>query len=480
MKKTLFFIASIIWTACSSDQVQERDLPDKGRILIIGATKGQTNTRGLDLDGNTLSAFWEEGDEVSVLKDDGTFLGTLEPETTGSSSTTLKSTGPIDVSDNQNLTLIFPGIKHGNSISDDDIRDYTGQKGTIDNIAKYYDYATASVTVSLDNNGSTASTTQATFENQQAIVRFTLKYGSNDLNVSSLTITAANGLLQKESTTREKTTGPITITPETPTKEIFAALSGVGDNIEDKIEDKITLTATDGNYNYFYTTSDLKTFTDGNFYSVTVKMKKEYPEPLTLECFDKDGCKVWVTGYKQSGLDSGLDYLVSTSTGWKTYPNGTFYDEIILSNGQWVSFRGMSATQGGNDYMIIHCNGNCYVYGNVMSLLYKENFATMVDLPYERTFQNLFMGNEYIFHDDGKDLVLPATTLKRYCYYQMFSGCKNLNYVKCLATDISAEYCTTNWLQGVAEDGTFVQAEGVNWPTDSYSGIPYGWTPHTE
>lgn len=472
MKKTLFFIASIIWTACSSDQVQERDLPDKGRILIIGATKGQTNTRGLDLDGNTLSAFWEEGDEVSVLKDDGTFLGTLEPETTGSSSTTLKSTGPIDVSDNQNLTLIFPGIKHGNSISDDDIRDYTGQKGTIDNIAKYYDYATASVTVSLDNNGSTASTSQtATFENQQAIVRFTLKYGSNDLNVNSLTITAANGLLQKESTTG-KTTGPITITPKTPTKEIFAALSGDGDNIEDKI----TLTATDGNYNYFYTTSDLKTFTDGNFYSVTVKMKKEYPEPLTLKCFEEGGCRVWVTGYKQLELD----YLVSTSTGstgWKTYPNETIDGDIILSNGQWVSFCGDYATQGGNDYMNIHCNGKCYVYGNVMSLLSKDNFATMTDLPYDNTFQNLFMDNENIFHANGKDLVLPATKLEYQCYYQMFSGCTNLNYVKCLATDISAESCTTYWLSGVSKDGTFVKAEDFDgWTLNSDSGIPQGWT----
>jgi hypothetical protein len=153
--------------------------------------------------------------------------------------------------------------------------------------------------------------------------------------------------------------------------------------------------------------------------------------------------------------------------------------------GEWVNFRGTNATQGADDYMNIKCSGKCYIYGNVMSLLSKDNFATMTVLQYENTFQNLFMDNEYIFHANGKDLVLPATTLEPYCYYQMFSGCKNLNYVKCLATDISAENCTFEWLKSagayiLTEGGTctFVKAEGFDgWTTKTeYDGIPYGWT----
>ena len=58
----------------------------------------------------------------------------------------------------------------------------------------------------------------------------------------------------------------------------------------------------------------------------------------------------------------------------------------------------------------------------------------------------------------------------------MFSSCSSLNYVKCLATDISAESCTGYWLEGVARDGIFVKAEGMeDWETDSSSGIPHGW-----
>ena len=58
----------------------------------------------------------------------------------------------------------------------------------------------------------------------------------------------------------------------------------------------------------------------------------------------------------------------------------------------------------------------------------------------------------------------------------MFLGCTQLNYVKCLAIDRSAHYCTYNWLEGVASTGTFVKHPDMdNWPTGN-SGIPEGWT----
>ena len=70
---------------------------------------------------------------------------------------------------------------------------------------------------------------------------------------------------------------------------------------------------------------------------------------------------------------------------------------------------------------------------------------------------------------------LPAPTLVQGCYQYMFEGCSNLNSVKCLATNISATYCISNWLKGVASSGTFVKAAGASWPTGD-SGIPTGWT----
>ena len=73
---------------------------------------------------------------------------------------------------------------------------------------------------------------------------------------------------------------------------------------------------------------------------------------------------------------------------------------------------------------------------------------------------------------------LPATTLQRYCYGFMFSGCTNLNYIKCLATDISADNYsgTEGWVSGVASAGTFVKHPDMNDWTTGVNGIPVGWT----
>ncbi len=73
---------------------------------------------------------------------------------------------------------------------------------------------------------------------------------------------------------------------------------------------------------------------------------------------------------------------------------------------------------------------------------------------------------------------LPAATLVNMCYFYMFNGCTKLTYVKCLATDISAEDCTEGWLNGVNASGTFVKANDVNYSTGA-NGIPAGWTEQT-
>ena len=71
---------------------------------------------------------------------------------------------------------------------------------------------------------------------------------------------------------------------------------------------------------------------------------------------------------------------------------------------------------------------------------------------------------------------LPATTLENNCYRYMFYYCSKLNYIKMLATDISASSCLTNWVSGVASSGTFVKNPAMNSLPTGVSGIPSGWT----
>ena len=71
---------------------------------------------------------------------------------------------------------------------------------------------------------------------------------------------------------------------------------------------------------------------------------------------------------------------------------------------------------------------------------------------------------------------LPATTLKFMCYSSMFRNCTKINYIKCLATDISAPSCTNKWVTTVASTGTFVKNPSMTSWTTGANGIPTGWT----
>ena len=113
--------------------------------------------------------------------------------------------------------------------------------------------------------------------------------------------------------------------------------------------------------------------------------------------------------------------------------------------------------------------------GNIASLnkgtddAYKTNYLTADDHGYLLLFldcASLIQAPE-----------LPATTLMDNCYDSMFYNCTSLNYIKCLATNRSAEKCTFDWVKGVAPTGNFYKSPSATWETGT-NGIPTGWTIH--
>lgn len=71
---------------------------------------------------------------------------------------------------------------------------------------------------------------------------------------------------------------------------------------------------------------------------------------------------------------------------------------------------------------------------------------------------------------------LPATSLGVWSYGSMFSGCRALNYITCLAANTQDFYTNrsvTTWVDGVATAGTFVKNPNSTWPSGD---IPYNWT----
>ncbi|MBO4508992.1 MAG: hypothetical protein J5747_10205 [Spirochaetaceae bacterium] len=217
--------------------------------------------------------------------------------------------------------------------------------------------------------------------------------------------------------------------------------------------------------------------------------------PLTLEAIAAGTITLtnpWSTlKYKKNGGD-----FVSVTASANT---------IAVAAGDKVAFYADGSENTYPTYLKIECSADCYVYGNVMSLLSSINFKTDVTIPdtMNYAFEELFSGNTHIKNHAQKALVLPATTLTYFCYENMFNGCtgltiaptlpatelvagcysnmfngcSSLNSVTCLATYISTASCTSSWLDGVAATGTFKKAASMDdWTTNSVSGIPTGWT----
>ena len=96
----------------------------------------------------------------------------------------------------------------------------------------------------------------------------------------------------------------------------------------------------------------------------------------------------------------------------------------------------------------ISCSSDCYVYGNVMSLLSSSNFKNAVSISKEYAFAELFYENTHIKNHAQKALVLPATTLADSCYYSMFQGCTGLTSAPALPATTLADYCYFLMFQG--------------------------------
>ena len=110
-------------------------------------------------------------------------------------------------------------------------------------------------------------------------------------------------------------------------------------------------------------------------------------------------------------------------------------------------------------------------YDNYTTLIFKDlTFGSLTKLsPY--CCWNMFNGNSTIV----KAPELPATTLAAYCYAGMFGGCRKLNYVKAMFTDISAEGCLNGWLYGASPVGTFVKNVEATYD-NAFANIPEAWT----
>lgn len=190
--------------------------------------------------------------------------------------------------------------------------------------------------------------------------------------------------------------------------------------------------------------------------------------------------------------------LGSTESGNLTYTipsNGKLY--VRGNNAKWSNINGNIRDNSNS----IYCSKPHNVCGNIMSLLYGDDFAEATELN-RGALSYLFDYNQKL--QQANNLILPATTLEKYCYTGMFYGCislttapelpattlanycyqhmfeycTKLNKIVTYANSISATNCLYSWVVGVSPTGDFYNLGGATYPSGS-SGIPEGWTEHT-
>lgn len=255
--------------------------------------------------------------------------------------------------------------------------------------------------------------------------------------------------------------------------------------------------------------------------------------------------------------DYSADYLTFTvlTTGtisWKALGSGAVKTiEYKKNNGSWTSLTStsagatISAEQG--DKILFRGTNTSYsassktnysgfeggtatydISGNIMSLIYGDNFANNNTISSQWAFCSLFKLSNIIsaehlilpalsltkhayramfskaYQLTTPPAILPATTLNENCYWYMFeecpitsapelpattlatncygymfTGCTCLSHIKCLATNMSASGCLQNWVQNVAASGAFVKDSNTTWTT-GISGIPTGWVVYND
>ena len=267
MKKNVFVFSALclatmtlVFSGCKKENNDPQE-PAKVQTyrMSINASKGtdqQANgpRRVISLGGGgtTLTATWTTGDKVYVYNG-STELGYLEASD-NNANTQLNGTLTGEVSVGDELTLKYLSAN------------YTGQNGTLTYISANCDYATASVTVETVAGGEITTTADANFENQQAIVKFTLKDAEDHTTLLSPTALIFNDGTADIATL---TTIPDATYTTNGAGVLYVAVPGFSGK-------DITLTATVGSDTYTFNKTST-TLTNGQYYILTVEMTKQAP-----------------------------------------------------------------------------------------------------------------------------------------------------------------------------------------------------------
>ena len=167
--------------------------------------------------------------------------------------------------------------------------------------------------------------------------------------------------------------------------------------------------------------------------------------PLTLEFGEVgEGAKITVS-YDNEPVS--FYYTINGATP-KLPASG---NEINVNSNDKISIYAVRDGSHGVNFKI-SCNAACNlcdVYGNIMSLIAGEDYADATVIGFTYAFSSLFNANTHI--KSAENLILPATTLSNYCYFEMFDGCTSLTTAPVLPATTLAQGCYEKMFYGCSK-----------------------------
>ena len=405
---------ALMFSACSSNDIeqsaQQPNTQSDGIPFIATISMGESaTTRALteDATNGEIIPSWVKGETVALIHN-----GVSDEMTVSSvSNGTATITGTINGSpaNGDAVTIIYPSSAADGATGNVKADLLTNQDGTLATIDDQYDVRKATAKL---NVGTTASLQgNVLLDNQYAIVKFSLSDGTNGINATQFLVRDGNDdVLAAVKPTSASSTLYVAIPPATTSTFRFKAATATS--------------------SYFYSKSGA-TIAAGKYYQSSLKLAlvDMLHTPLTLEATE-DGTTVTI----KNGSNVTYSYKVNSGTTVTKSSDATF----TLNAGDIVQFNSTNSALGKNtdpinptviNALSINVDKRSYVYGNVMSMVNDAgDFATDVTLE-DYAMPYLFYGsssqNHIAFLAD-KPLMLPATTISKYCYVMMFSYCKDL------------------------------------------------------
>lgn len=151
------------------------------------------------------------------------------------------------------------------------------------------------------------------------------------------------------------------------------------------------------------------------------------PHDYSLDYFTIEALTSGTLNFTNDNSENGyLQYSLDDGETWSE-EYGSIEDLSLNANDKLLIKGDITLDDGSSDGNYVSYTGDFNVYGNIMSLVYGDNFANQTSLAGKNyIFANLFYEYENKTLLNTENLILPATTLANGCYFSMFSGCSLL------------------------------------------------------